>query len=124
MIFARCSRIRAAPLRPFDGEARDDLRQRPAVDQEVGHQQQLRVGEQRFLLLGRELREEFAALVHELDEVADLEPDLVADLLEPLERERLAREQPLDARFAQPDARGELGVGHALRLQVALELAD
>ena len=40
------------------------------------------------------------------------------------ERERLAREQPLDARFAQPHARGEPGVRHALRLQVALELAD
>ena len=63
--------------------------ERPAVDEQIHHQQQLRIGEQRVLLLGRQLREELAPLVHQRDEVGDLEPEQIQDLLEALQRERL-----------------------------------
>ena len=53
-----------------------------------------------------------------------VDADDAAHILEPLQREILAREHALDARLAQVQLGRDLRVGHAVGLETALEQFD
>ncbi|MOA22107.1 hypothetical protein D3C78_1426470 [compost metagenome] len=56
-----------------------------------------------------------------LGQFGEGEAEQVADLQQPLEAEAAAGEQALDAGFGEIEGDGQVAVGHAARLELALE---
>jgi hypothetical protein len=108
----------------WNGVGVDDLLEGPAADGAHRDQHQLGVGYERALLFGSEPRDAGVIVGGRARQLVEFDMRDATDVFQPLRREVAAGKHPLDAGFAQSQLGRDLGVGHPLRLQQALQRFD
>ena len=105
-----------------DLECRNDLLEFPVVDDEISHQQQLRIGDEHPFLLIAQPGDE-ASLLRLLQKIFERDLQHFADAVEPLQREGAATEIALDRGLADTESPRKLAVGDILSPQAGFQVA-